>query len=173
MLMVGRAGSKHLTPPSSLAYKSESIRLTTRLTQLASWLLVRRAIASVKSRPRKRTRTDAGFLSPQRSPPETLMLCRKHSRDRFPRASACTTGSRGLSASSAIAQAGRTSPLLQSTGISGGSECSFLPRERREHYFLKNALTASLCASFCLITPSARIISAFRSSIYACKSTTE
>ena len=42
----GRAQSKELTPPASLAYTSESIRLTTRLTQLASWLLVRRAIAS-------------------------------------------------------------------------------------------------------------------------------
>ncbi len=41
----GRAESKHLTPPASLAYTAESIRLTTRLTQLASWLLVRRAIA--------------------------------------------------------------------------------------------------------------------------------
>ncbi len=42
----GRGESKQLTPPASLAYTSESIRLTTRLTQLASWLLVRRAIAS-------------------------------------------------------------------------------------------------------------------------------
>jgi regulator of CtrA degradation len=42
----GRAESKHLTPPASQAYTSESIRLTTRLTQLASWLLVRRAIAA-------------------------------------------------------------------------------------------------------------------------------
>ena len=42
----GRAESRRLTPPASLAYTSESIRLTTRLTQLASWLLVRRAIAS-------------------------------------------------------------------------------------------------------------------------------
>ena len=41
----GRAESKHLTPPASVAYTSESIRLTTRLTQIASWLLVRRAIA--------------------------------------------------------------------------------------------------------------------------------
>jgi regulator of CtrA degradation len=41
----GRAESKTLTPPASLVYASESIRLTTRLTQLASWLLVRRAIA--------------------------------------------------------------------------------------------------------------------------------
>ncbi|ADP72390.1 protein of unknown function DUF1465 [Rhodomicrobium vannielii ATCC 17100] len=42
----GRAESKTLTPPASFAYSSESIRLTTRLTQLASWLLVRRAIAA-------------------------------------------------------------------------------------------------------------------------------
>jgi regulator of CtrA degradation len=42
----GRFESKQLTPPASLAYTSESIKLTTRLTQLASWLLVRRAIAA-------------------------------------------------------------------------------------------------------------------------------
>ncbi len=42
----GRTQSRRLTPPASLAYTSESIRLTTRLTQLASWLLVRRAIAA-------------------------------------------------------------------------------------------------------------------------------
>jgi regulator of CtrA degradation len=41
----GRRDAKALTPPSSLCYTSESIKLTTRLTQLASWLLVRRAIA--------------------------------------------------------------------------------------------------------------------------------
>jgi len=42
----GRQEAKQLTPPASLAYTQESIKLTTRLTQLASWLLVRRAIAS-------------------------------------------------------------------------------------------------------------------------------
>jgi len=41
----GRTESRQLTPPSSLAYSAESIKLTTRLTQIASWLLVRRAIA--------------------------------------------------------------------------------------------------------------------------------
>ncbi|MGO8954376.1 MAG: DUF1465 family protein [Rhodomicrobium sp.] len=41
----GRLESKQLTPPASIAYTSESIKLTTRLTQLASWLLVQRAIA--------------------------------------------------------------------------------------------------------------------------------
>jgi regulator of CtrA degradation len=41
----GRAEARRLTPPASFAYTSESIKLTTRLTQLASWLLVRRAIS--------------------------------------------------------------------------------------------------------------------------------
>lgn len=41
----GRMESKRLMPPASLAYSSESIKLTTRLTQLASWLLVSRAIS--------------------------------------------------------------------------------------------------------------------------------
>ncbi len=41
----GRLESKRLPAQASIAYTSESIQLTTRLTQLASWLLVRRAIA--------------------------------------------------------------------------------------------------------------------------------
>ena len=42
----GRLESKRLPPRAGIAYTSESIKLTTRLTQLASWLLVRRAIAA-------------------------------------------------------------------------------------------------------------------------------
>ncbi|MFY9643188.1 MAG: DUF1465 family protein [Rhodomicrobium sp.] len=41
----GRLESRRLLPPASIAYTSESIKLTTRLTQLASWLLVFRAIS--------------------------------------------------------------------------------------------------------------------------------
>lgn len=40
----GRADAKDLQPPASLAYATESMRLTTRLMQLASWLLIRRAV---------------------------------------------------------------------------------------------------------------------------------
>lgn len=40
----GRSESKGLVPPSSIAYATESMRLTTRLMQLASWLLIRRAV---------------------------------------------------------------------------------------------------------------------------------
>jgi len=40
----GRAEAKGLESQISLAYATESMRLTTRLMQLASWLLIRRAV---------------------------------------------------------------------------------------------------------------------------------
>lgn len=40
----GRQASKLLSRHAALAYASESMRLTTRLMQLASWLLVQRAV---------------------------------------------------------------------------------------------------------------------------------
>ena len=40
----GREDSKNLSRPIALAYAGESMRLTTRLMQVASWLLVQRAI---------------------------------------------------------------------------------------------------------------------------------
>ncbi|WP_154664202.1 protease adaptor protein RcdA [Microvirga flocculans] len=41
----GREESRHLPRQASLAYASESMRLTTRLMQIASWLLLQRAVA--------------------------------------------------------------------------------------------------------------------------------
>ncbi|MGE3142479.1 MAG: DUF1465 family protein [Hyphomonadaceae bacterium] len=40
----GRAASKRLPRMAALAYAGESMRLTTRLMQVASWLLVQRAV---------------------------------------------------------------------------------------------------------------------------------
>ena len=40
----GRKEARKLRPPHSLAYATESMRLTTRLMQLASWLLLQRAV---------------------------------------------------------------------------------------------------------------------------------
>lgn len=40
----GRAASKRLSRSAALAYAGESMRLTTRLMQVASWLLVQRAV---------------------------------------------------------------------------------------------------------------------------------
>jgi regulator of CtrA degradation len=41
---VGRKESKLLSRNAALAYAAESMRLTTRLMQIASWLLVQRAV---------------------------------------------------------------------------------------------------------------------------------
>ena len=40
----GRRGSKILSRAAALAYAAESMKLTTRLMQIASWLLVQRAV---------------------------------------------------------------------------------------------------------------------------------
>ncbi len=40
----GRREAKTLQPPASVLYATESMRLTTRLLDLASWLLIRRAL---------------------------------------------------------------------------------------------------------------------------------
>ncbi len=42
----GRVDAKALPRPLAQAYSAESMRLTTRLMQIASWLLVRRAVSS-------------------------------------------------------------------------------------------------------------------------------
>lgn len=41
----GRTAARKLSRETSLAYAGESMRLTTRLMQLAAWLLVRRAVS--------------------------------------------------------------------------------------------------------------------------------
>ncbi|MEM7300932.1 MAG: DUF1465 family protein [Pseudomonadota bacterium] len=41
----GRRVAKSLTSPASVLYASESMRLTTRLMQMASWLLLQRAVS--------------------------------------------------------------------------------------------------------------------------------
>lgn len=56
----GRREAKALQPPTSVLYATESMRLTTRLLDLASWLLIRRALKegeiSVDEARRKRQR---------------------------------------------------------------------------------------------------------------------
>ena len=41
----GREEARNLSRPAALAYATESMRLTTRLMQLASWLLLQRAVS--------------------------------------------------------------------------------------------------------------------------------
>lgn len=49
----GREESRRLPQRVALAYASESMRLTTRLMQIASWLLVHRAVAEGEISPRQ------------------------------------------------------------------------------------------------------------------------
>ena len=42
----GRAAARKLRRPAALAYATESMRLTTRLMQMASWLLLQRALSN-------------------------------------------------------------------------------------------------------------------------------
>ena len=49
----GRADARNLDSAAALAYATESMRLTTRLMQLASWLLIRRAVNDGEMTPKE------------------------------------------------------------------------------------------------------------------------
>lgn len=78
----GRRESKKLKPPVSVLYATESMRLTTRLLDLASWLLIRRAFkegeidAQEAERKRQRVKLKAfgrpGHIKRFSELPETL-----------------------------------------------------------------------------------------------------
>ena len=62
----GREESRHLSRQASLAYASESMRLTTRLMQIASWLLCSAPWPRARSRPTRPRprRTACGSMRP-------------------------------------------------------------------------------------------------------------
>lgn len=78
----GRAAAKRLSRAAALAYAGESMRLTTRLMQVASWLLVQRAVrdneipmieaGSTKYRLVSRQESDPGMLAGAEELPEAL-----------------------------------------------------------------------------------------------------
>ena len=87
----GRAESKELSRPVALAYATESMRLTTRLMQVASWLLLRRAVSEGELTPvqaqseRHRVRLARQDLScnPEtlaQLPPDFVELCEQSLR---------------------------------------------------------------------------------------------
>ena len=88
---VGRTESKALRRPQALAYATESMRLTTRLMQIASWLLLRRAVNEGEITPqqaqsdRHRVRLAQQDLSCDPKtlaelPPEFVALCERSLR---------------------------------------------------------------------------------------------
>lgn len=87
----GRQSSKLLSRNAALAYASESMRLTTRLMQVASWLLVQRAVREGDMAPdaacEDRYRLSAedvcragGEAAGEGLPPELLVLLQRSER---------------------------------------------------------------------------------------------
>jgi len=85
----GRQESRRLTRGGALAYASESMRLTTRLMQVASWLLVQRAVkegnmsalAACEDRYRLRERPEDGSQEGiEELPPAMVMLIERSQR---------------------------------------------------------------------------------------------
>ncbi len=65
----GRAEAKRLPPSVNVLYASESMRLTTRLLDMASWLLIRRALkeGDISETEAQRKRKGVALQAPSRS----------------------------------------------------------------------------------------------------------
>ena len=65
----GRAEAKRLPPQVNVLYASESMRLTTRLLDMASWLLIRRALkeGDISETEAQKKRKGVTLLAPARS----------------------------------------------------------------------------------------------------------
>ena len=61
---LGRREAKTLSPFVALAYATESMRLTTRLTQMATWLLARRAVFNGEELPNVGSPNDPLIVPP-------------------------------------------------------------------------------------------------------------
>lgn len=91
----GRAASKRLDRDASLTYAAESMRLTTRLMQLASWLLVQRALREgdlpvcdaleEKYRMGPRSRREPGLRTVDDTQPEALLVLMRRANSLFER----------------------------------------------------------------------------------------
>ena len=67
----GRRSSRKLDQSAGLLYSTESMRLTTRLMQLASWLLIRRAVNDGEMSPQEAfTKKNRIKLRPSQLPPK-------------------------------------------------------------------------------------------------------
>lgn len=91
----GRAASKRLDRDASLTYAAESMRLTTRLMQLASWLLVQRALREgdlpvsdaleEKYRMGARSRREPSLRTTDDTQPEALLALMRRANNLFER----------------------------------------------------------------------------------------
>ena len=79
----GRQESKKLERAAALAYATESMRLTTRLMQLASWLLLHRAVkeGEMSLAQANKEKTKVKLSLGDRAGDDTMQLLPEHLRD--------------------------------------------------------------------------------------------
>ncbi len=72
----GRQDSKNLARAAALAYATESMRLTTRLMQLASWLLLHRAVkeGEMSLAQARKEKTKVKLAPTEASDPDAILL---------------------------------------------------------------------------------------------------
>jgi regulator of CtrA degradation len=97
---LGRRESKLLERTAALAYATESMRLTTRLMQLASWLLLHRAVneGEMSLAQASREKTKVKLSASDASDEATLAMLPKSLRDLIARSIALQTRVRRLDA---------------------------------------------------------------------------
>ena len=119
----GRQESKKLERSAALAYATESMRLTTRLMQLASWLLLHRAVKegemtlSQANKEKSKVKLAAG----EPGDPETIKLLPERLRGLIDRPRSSTIRSAASTPTSMRRRLRRTSPGQQSGGAPDGA----------------------------------------------------
>ena len=112
----GRQESKKLERSAALAYATESMRLTTRLMQLASWLLLHRAVkeGEMSLAQANKEKTKVKLAAGEPGDPDTLKLLPERLRDLIDRSRSSTTRCAGSTPTSTRRRSRRTSPDRQS-----------------------------------------------------------
>ncbi len=108
----GRAESKKLARAAALAYATESMRLTTRLMQLASWLLLHRAVkeGEMSLAQANKEKTKVKLSGSDTHEPDNLELLPEKLRDLIDRSLALQAKVRRLDATIHNRNAGEQAP---------------------------------------------------------------
>ena len=117
----GRAESKTLERASALAYATESMRLTTRLMQLASWLLLHRAVkeGEMSLSQANKEKTKVKLSLGDRADSDTMQLLPERLRDLIDRSLALLDRVRRLDATmhSPIAERAQNNAVERQLGL--------------------------------------------------------
>lgn len=119
----GRQESKNLARAASLAYATESMRLTTRLMQLASWLLLHRAVkeGEMSLAQANKEKSKVKLSAADHHDPNNIELLPETLRDLIARSQALNAKVRRLDANihnrAAAGQAASVNPVEHQLGL--------------------------------------------------------